>query len=123
MEGTVKFFNRGRGFGFVAGDDGNEYFVHATGLKEGVDVKEGDRVTFDPAEGDRGPKAENVVPTGENVPVEKPEEEAAEEPAEEAAEEEAAEEPAEEAAEEEAAEEPAEEAAEEPAEEEEPKEE
>jgi len=121
MEGTVKFFNRGRGFGFVAGDDGNEYFVHATGLKEGVDIKEGDRVTFDPAEGDRGPKAENVVPTGATAPVEG----ADEAPAEEAAEEEA---PAEEAAEapaEEAAEEPAEEEApaEEPAEEEAPAEE
>ncbi len=114
MEGTVKFFNRGRGFGFVAGDDGNEYFVHATGLKEGVDIKEGDKVTFDPAEGDRGPKAENVVPTGETAPVG----EAAEAPAEEPAEEAPAEEPA--AAEEAPAEEPAEEepAAEEPAEEE-----
>ncbi|MBU4265612.1 MAG: cold shock domain-containing protein [Candidatus Altiarchaeota archaeon] len=127
MEGTVKFFNRGRGFGFVAGDDGNEYFVHATGLKEGVDIKEGDRVTFDPAEGDRGPKAENVVPTGENVPVgeaaEAPAEESEEEPAEESEEEpaEEAEEEEEEAPAEESEEEPAEEAEEEeaPAEEEE----
>ena len=127
MEGTVKFFNRGRGFGFVAGDDGNEYFIHATGLKEGVEIKEGDKVTFDPAEGDRGPKAENVAPTGETAPVG----EAAEEPAEEAAEEEPAEEAAEEdAPEEKAAEEPAEEEAaeekpaeEEPAEEEAPAEE
>ncbi len=71
MEGTVKFFNRGRGFGFIAGDDGNEYFVHATGLKEGVNIKEGDRVSFSSTEGDRGPKAENVgLLAGESSPSE-----------------------------------------------------
>ena len=59
-EGTVKFFNRMKSFGFINGDDGTDYFVHKSGLAEGVNIDEGDRVTFDVTEGDRGPKAENV---------------------------------------------------------------
>ena len=60
MKGKVKFFNRMKGFGFIAADDGKEYFVHETGLKEGVSLDENDSVTFDVEEGDRGPKAVNV---------------------------------------------------------------
>jgi cold shock protein len=60
MEGTVKFFNDAKRFGFIAGDDGKEYFVHASGLKEGTNIREGDKVKFDVTEGERGPKAENV---------------------------------------------------------------
>ncbi len=60
MNGTVKFFNNMKGFGFIAGEDGKEYFVHQTGLKEGVSLNENDQVTFDVEEGDRGPKAVNV---------------------------------------------------------------
>ena len=60
MNGTVKFFNEGKGFGFISGDDGNEYFVHISGLGEGVSLRENDAVTFDVEEGDRGPKAVNV---------------------------------------------------------------
>jgi cold shock protein len=60
MNGTVKFFNEGKGFGFIAGEDGKEYFVHKTGLAEGVTLNENDSVTFDVEEGDRGPKAVNV---------------------------------------------------------------
>ena len=60
MEGTVKFFNTMKQFGFIAGEDGKEYFVHATALKEGVSINENDKVTFDVEEGDRGPKAVNV---------------------------------------------------------------
>lgn len=60
MKGSVKFFNNMKGFGFIAGEDGKEYFVHQTGLKEGVSLNENDQVTFDVEEGDRGPKAVNV---------------------------------------------------------------
>ena len=49
-----------KGFGFIEADDGKEYFVHQTGLKEGVVIRENDIVTFDVTEGDRGPKAVNV---------------------------------------------------------------
>ena len=60
MEGTVKFFNESKGFGFIAAEDGKEIFVHMSALEEGVTLYENDAVTFDVEEGDRGPKAVNV---------------------------------------------------------------
>ena len=60
VEGTVKFFNRVKNYGFIDGDDGKSYFVHGTGLKEGVSIDEGDKVSFKAVEGDKGPKAEEV---------------------------------------------------------------
>lgn len=60
MKGRVKFFNDMKGFGFIESDDGKEYFVHQTGLNEGVTIQENDTVSFDVVQGDRGPKAENV---------------------------------------------------------------
>ncbi len=60
MKGKVKFFNEMKGFGFITGDDGNEYFVHMTGLADGVRITDEDSVTFEVTEGDRGPKAVNV---------------------------------------------------------------
>ncbi|MBU0469994.1 MAG: cold shock domain-containing protein [Nanoarchaeota archaeon] len=93
MEGKVKFFNVGKGFGFIQGDDGDDYFVHVSALQKGVFLRENDRVSFDSAQGDRGLKAENVkLVTGEKAPAE---EESTEESAEESTEE-PAEEPAEE---------------------------
>jgi len=76
MNGTVKFFNAGKGFGFIAGEDGKEYFVHQTGLKAGVVLNEGDAVTFDVEHGDRGPKAANVAKGGEAPAEEEASEEA-----------------------------------------------
>ncbi|MBU0530539.1 MAG: cold shock domain-containing protein [Candidatus Aenigmatarchaeota archaeon] len=61
MKGKVKFFNQTKGFGFISGDDGKEYFVHQTGLNEGVSIGENDEVSFDVEKGDRGPKAVNVT--------------------------------------------------------------
>ena len=60
MKGNCKFFNEQKGFGFIAADDGQEYFVHQSGLKEGVTLRENDPVSFEVEEGDRGPKAVNV---------------------------------------------------------------
>lgn len=60
MKGTVKFFNRMKGFGFISGEDGKEYFVHKTAVEEGLDLHENDSVTFEVEEGDRGPKAVKV---------------------------------------------------------------
>jgi len=107
MKGKVKFFNEQKGFGFIAGDDGKEYFVHLTGLKEGTSLRENDDVTFDVEQGDRGPKAVNVKLGGaEGAPAEaaeesseEPSEEASEEPAEESSEEKSTEEASEESAE------------------------
>ena len=61
MNGTVKFFNASKGFGFVAGEDGKEYFVHKSAVGEGVNLNEGDAVTFEVEQGDRGPKAVKVA--------------------------------------------------------------
>ena len=60
MNGTIKFFNEMKGFGFISGEDGKEVFVHQSDLEEGVTVYENDAVTFDVEQGDRGPKATNV---------------------------------------------------------------
>jgi cold shock protein len=104
MKGTVKFYNPTKGFGFITGEDGKEYFVHQTGLAEGANLQENDQVAFDVEEGDRGPKAVNVAKDDEAAPVEESEEaseeEASEEPAEEASEEAPAEEASEETTEE-----------------------
>jgi len=128
MEGTVKWYNVRKGYGFIAGDDGEEYFVHFTAVPQDVRLNENDRVSFDPAEGEKGKQAQNVsLSSGEAPAQETPAEEASEEsseeaPAEESAEEPAAEESSEESSEEEAApaeepseEAPAEESTEEPA--------
>lgn len=61
MNGKVKFFNRKKGFGFIVAEDGTEYFVHFTGLQDGVQINDEDAVTFDVEEGDRGLKAVNVA--------------------------------------------------------------
>ncbi|MAG52329.1 MAG: cold-shock protein [Nanoarchaeota archaeon] len=60
MEGTVKWFNTRKGYGFVKGDDGEDYFVHYTALEKDVFLRDNDKVSFDPVEGDRGKQAQNV---------------------------------------------------------------
>lgn len=60
MKGTVKFFNEMKGFGFITAEDGKDYFVHQTGLQDGVSLHENDAVSFDVEDGPRGPKAVNV---------------------------------------------------------------
>ena len=61
MEGKVKWFNRNKGYGFIEGDDGEEYFVHHSALAQGTFIQENDRVSFDPAETERGKQAQNVT--------------------------------------------------------------
>lgn len=61
MEGTVKFFNRKKGFGFISGEDSKDYFVHFTGLAQGTFLRDNDKVSFEPVEGDKGLKAEKVT--------------------------------------------------------------
>ena len=58
--GTVKFFNEDKGYGFIAPEDGGkDVFVHVNGLKDSI--TEGDRVSFDVEEGQKGLNAVNVV--------------------------------------------------------------
>jgi CspA family cold shock protein len=62
-EGTVKWFNDSKGFGFIAQDGGKDIFVHHSAIKaEGFkSLSEGDRVRFDVVDGAKGPAAANVV--------------------------------------------------------------
>ncbi|MCK4927156.1 MAG: cold shock domain-containing protein [Candidatus Aenigmarchaeota archaeon] len=60
MEGTVKWFNADKGFGFIEGDDGEDYFVHHTALAEGTGLNENDKVSFEPAQTERGKQAQKV---------------------------------------------------------------
>jgi len=62
-EGTVKWFNQRKGYGFISSDDGRDIFVHYSNISgEGFKtLAEGDSVTFDIVEGEKGPRAENVV--------------------------------------------------------------
>ena len=60
MKGKVKFFNQEKGFGFIIGDDGKDYFMHKSGLKDDLILNEDDLVEFSVEEGDRGLKAVKV---------------------------------------------------------------
>ena len=60
--GTVKWFNERKGYGFIEQEDGPDLFVHHSGI-DGSGFKslnEGDRVTFDIEQGEKGPNAVNV---------------------------------------------------------------
>jgi CspA family cold shock protein len=61
--GTVKWFNESKGWGFIQSDDGTDVFVHYSGITgEGFKtLTEGQRVEFDTQDGDKGPRAVNVV--------------------------------------------------------------
>jgi CspA family cold shock protein len=59
-KGTVKFFNEGKGFGFITPENGGkDVFVHLSAI-QGGSLKEGDKVEFDTQQGQKGPQAANV---------------------------------------------------------------
>ncbi|KDR95833.1 cold shock protein (beta-ribbon, CspA family) [Peptoclostridium litorale DSM 5388] len=61
--GTVKWFNAEKGFGFITGEDGVDVFAHFSQIqKDGFKtLEEGERVSFDVAQGAKGLQAENIV--------------------------------------------------------------
>lgn len=62
-QGTVKWFNPDKGFGFITREDGSDVFAHFSAIQgEGFKtLDEGQHVTFDVEDGERGPQAANIV--------------------------------------------------------------
>ena len=62
MEGTVKWFNASKGFGFIEQDNGGDVFVHYSAIKTDCfkTLDEGARVQFEVVDGPKGPAADNV---------------------------------------------------------------
>ena len=63
MNGTVKWFNNQKGYGFISDAEGNDVFVHYSGLNMDcyISLEEGAAVEFDVTEGAKGPQATNVT--------------------------------------------------------------
>jgi len=62
MQGTVKWFNEAKGYGFITTDEGNDVFVHFSAIQmDGFKtLSEGQRVQFEVVQGEKGPQAANV---------------------------------------------------------------
>ena len=62
-KGTVKWFNNQKGFGFISDEQGNDVFVHYSGIQPNgfKSLEEGQEVEFEVIEGQKGPQAVNVV--------------------------------------------------------------
>jgi len=61
MNGFIKSLKVESGYGFIRGEDNREYFVHSTGCKFDFKlINQGVKVTFEPTQGQKGPRAENV---------------------------------------------------------------
>lgn len=63
MKGTVKWFNKEKGYGFITGEDGKDVFAHYSQIqKEGYkELLEGQAVTYEVSEGAKGPQATSIV--------------------------------------------------------------
>jgi len=66
MNGTVKWFNAEKGFGFITGEDGQDVFAHFSQINiDGFKtLEEGQKVSFDVTQGQKGPQAENITIVG-----------------------------------------------------------
>ncbi len=63
MNGTVKWFNAEKGYGFIKDEEGKDIFVHFSSINSDgyKTLEEGQKVTYDLVESDRGPQAKNVT--------------------------------------------------------------
>ena len=63
QQGTVKWFNAEKGYGFISDEQGNDVFVHFSALNmDGFkELKDGESVEFDVVDGEKGPQAANVI--------------------------------------------------------------
>lgn len=63
QQGTVKWFNAKKGYGFISDEEGNDVFVHFSALNmDGFkELKDGEKVEFEVTDGDKGPQAANVT--------------------------------------------------------------
>lgn len=63
MNGTVKWFNASKGYGFISGDDGVDVFAHFSQIRSDgfKTLDEGQKVSFDVTQGEKGPQAENIT--------------------------------------------------------------
>ena len=61
ISGMIKSWNSSEGWGFIEGDDGEDYFLHISKIRTGQDIKNNCRVKFDVKQGQRGAEAENVT--------------------------------------------------------------
>lgn len=64
LKGAVKWFNNGKGYGFLGYDGGEDVFVHFSSIQKSgfKTLKEGEPVIFNIVQGEKGPQAENVIP-------------------------------------------------------------
>jgi CspA family cold shock protein len=60
MNGTIKWYNPRKGFGFIEVEEGNDVFIHQSKVPEGTFLNDGDKVSFEIEEGEKGPQATNV---------------------------------------------------------------
>ena len=61
LNGIVKNWDSLKGWGFIEGEDGQDYFLHISKVRQGQNISINSKVKFDHSEGQRGPEAENVT--------------------------------------------------------------
>ena len=61
ISGTIKMWKEAEGWGFIEGDDGEDYFLNISNVRRGQSIRVNSHVKFDVSQGQRGPEAENVT--------------------------------------------------------------
>jgi CspA family cold shock protein len=59
--GQVRRYDSEKGYGFISGDDGTDYFFHITNVTDGAYISRGNRVTFEPGTSEKGPRAHRII--------------------------------------------------------------